>query len=98
MLCGHARRPLDEVAQGRNYLPHSPGVQPAVFFKLTAHAISFPLFWFSKNHAKLLPTGGVAIPNCEIFVAPACQGRQDGIHGGTAILGGMVILEDSEWF
>ena len=78
-------------------MPHTSRVQSAVFFKLTAYPVSLGGFSISECNPKELTAGGVAIPNGEILVAPVREGWKDGLHGGAAVLSGVVVTEGSKW-
>jgi hypothetical protein len=86
-----------EITQSGDDFPHASGVQSAVFFKLTVYSISLGGFGISERNPKELTAGGVAIPNGEILVAPVREGWKDGLHGGAAVLSGVVVSKGSKW-
>jgi hypothetical protein len=72
-------------------------VQSAVLCKSTVDTVSLLGFRIPERDPQELSAGGVAVPDCEILVAPTREGRQDGLHGGAAVLGRVVVPEGSEW-
>jgi len=71
-------------------LYHAEGVQAAVFFEVAA---AFGGGHVTEGHAEKFAAGRAAFLDREFVVALAGQSRQNGFHGGAAVLLRVVVAE-----
>src|ERR1035441_8830575 len=77
-------------------LDHTEGVQSAVFFEVAAYAAALGVGCLAVGHAEKFAACCAAFLDREFVVALAGQSRQNGFHGGAAVLLRVVVAEAAE--